>query len=348
MMAFFSVRPQGFFLPLPFLLGCLALLLAAQQSFAAVSVVDDAGASVILAGPARRIIPLYAGLGETLAAMGLTDRIIARTVSDDTLPASLPVVGTHMRPNQELIVGLSPDLVLQFEGREEAGLAAESLSRLGIPVARFRVSSFAELFSCVEKLGILTGEAQKAERLRADLQKRLQAVKERARLFPARPKVFFEVRYPNLLGAGAGSMVSDIILASGGENILARHPERMVRLSEEALALGNPDVYLVQRGAMNKGPIPVGQRPHFRGLAAVQRGFVREVPESLYSRTGPQSVAAVEDLAEYIRLWIRCTLPRPYPAPGSKIPPKVECPRPAYGENATVSVSPYEPERTPE
>jgi iron complex transport system substrate-binding protein len=243
-----------------------------------------------------------------------------------------------MRPNQELIVGLSPDLVLQFEGREEAGLAAESLIRLGIPVARFRASSFAELFSCVEKLGVLTGEAQKAKNLRADMQKRLEAVKEKTKLLPVRPKVFFEVRYPNLLGAGAGSMVNDIILAAGGENILARHPERMVRLSEEALALGNPDVYLVQRGAMNKDPVPPGQRPHFRGLAAVRQGFVREVPESLYSRTGPQSVAAVEDLAAYINLWFRCTQPLPYPARGSKLPPKVECPRPGYDK----------PERTPE
>jgi iron complex transport system substrate-binding protein len=340
MIAFFPIRPQGFFLPHRFLLCCAALLLAATPAFSAVSIVDDSGASVTLAGPARRIIPLYAGLGETLAAMGLADRIIARTASDDTLPAALPAVGTHMRPNQELIVGLSPDLVLQFEGREEAGLAAESLIRLGIPVARFRISSFAELFSCVEKLGVLTGEAQKAKNLRADMQRRLEVVKEKAKRFPVRPKIFFEVRYPNLLGAGAGSMVNDIILAAGGENILARHSERMVRLSEEALALGDPDLYLVQRGAMNKDPVPLDRRSHFRGLAAVRRGFVREVPESLYSRTGPQSVAAVEDLAAYIHLWLRCTLPSPYPARGSKIPPKdeVECPHPGYDK----------PERTPE
>jgi ABC-type hemin transport system substrate-binding protein len=77
----------------------------------------------------------------------------------------------------------------------------------------------------------------------------------------------------------------------------------MVRLSEEALLLADPAIYLVQRGAMNKDPAHPEKRPHFRNLAAVKRNFVRMVPESLYSRPGPHSVDAVEDLAAYIRMW---------------------------------------------
>lgn len=288
------------------------LLLALPRPGGAAEIIDDSGRAVRLAVPARRIIPLYAGLSETLLALGLEDRIVARTVSDDILSPSLPVVGTHMRPNPELIAGLKPDLVVQLEGREEAGQAAEILQRMGISVARFRIASFADLYSCIERLGVLSGEEAAAEALTASLRERLARIEARTPGNARRPRIFFEVRYPNLLGAGGGSMVQDVIRAAGGENCLADFAERMVRLGEEALVLRNPDIYLVQQGAMNKAPVPVDSRDHFRTLAAVRTGFVRVVPESLYSRTSPRSIDAVEDLAAYIDLWRAAPSP---PAP---------------------------------
>ena len=122
---------------------------------------------------------------------------------------------------------------------------------------------------------------------------------------PHRPSVFFEVRYPNLLGAGEGSILTDIIRASGGENCLAGHPDKLVRLSEETLIGLDPDIYLVQEGAMNKNPLPPAERAHFRSLKAVRRGGVLVVPESLFSRPGPSSITATEQLGAFIREWAR-------------------------------------------
>lgn len=272
----------------------------AKQS---VSIIDDAGCEVRLKAPARRIIPLYAALGENLAAMGLTDYVVGRTVSDDTLPQSLPVVGTHMRPNPELTAALRPDLVLLLEGREEAALTARALNRLGIATARFRISSFEDLFSCVTRLGILTAEQAKAEALTRSMRERLAAVALKTASFEPKPTIFFEVRYPNLLGAGGGSMLTDIIRAAGGVNCLKDYAGRMARLNEEQLLFLNPDIYLVQTGLMNKNPLPLEQRSHFRNLAAVRNGFHYIVPEARFSRPGPQSVAAVEELADRILFW---------------------------------------------
>lgn len=275
----------------------------ASSAGAAVSIVDDTGKTISLAAPARRIIPLYAGLGESLMALGLEDRLVGRTVSDNTVPERLPSVGTHMRPTPELVRGLSPDLVVQLEGREEAAASAAALSRAGVQVARFRIATFADLFSCVERLGTLTGTELEARALVSSMRERLADVARTMEAFPDRPGVFFEVRYPNLLGAGGASIVNDIITAAGGGNCLAGHGSRMVRLSEEALVLHNPLIYLVQEGPMNKSPLPPCKRPAFRSIAAVKTGFVRTVPESLYSRPGPGSVDAVEDLAKIIMQW---------------------------------------------
>lgn len=296
--------------PCPPLALLTALLLTAAQAFcapvpawAALVIVDDAGKEISLAAPARRIIPLYAGLGEILAAMGLQERVVGRTASDEAQADGLPVVGTHMRPNPEIILGLAPDLVIQFEGREEAALLAARLEALGLRVARFRIASFEDLFACLRRLGLLCGADEQAAALERNWRARLQKAAQRVAGHKDKARIFFEVRYPNLLGAGAGGMVHAVIEEAGGSNCLAAHAGRMVRLGEEALLAADPDIYLLQQGAMNKNPLPLEKRPHFQGLSALRRGFVWQVEEALYSRPGPGSIEAVEDLAEKIAAW---------------------------------------------
>ncbi|WP_243838523.1 ABC transporter substrate-binding protein, partial [Nitratidesulfovibrio liaohensis] len=145
------------------------------QAGGPVSITDDTGREVRLPHPARRIVALYGAFNELLAAMGLTDRIAARTAADEEPAAirALPVIGTHMRPSPEMVAAVAPDLVLQMEGRREAGEAVEGLRALGIPVAVFRVGSFDELFGVLRRMGTLTGEPQRAAALEAALRARL-------------------------------------------------------------------------------------------------------------------------------------------------------------------------------
>jgi iron complex transport system permease protein len=286
------------------LLLLLCSLLAVPPALAEpVSIQDDTGRTVTLEAPARRIIPLYAALTDSLTAMGLADRIIARTSSDSGANPLLPAIGTHMRPNLERIISLAPDLILQMQGRDEAALAATALADKGIPVAVFRAASFADLFSCIARLGVLSGEPEAARDLIASLSGRLDALREQASGLPGTPSVFFEVRYPNLLGAGGQSILTEIIAAAGGVNCLAGRGERLVRLNEEVLLLLDPDIYLVQKGAMNPAPGHPGSRPLFRTLKAVRRGDVLFVAEDRFSRPGPAAVDAAEELAAFIREW---------------------------------------------
>jgi len=249
--------------------------------------------------PAARVIALSGALAEILAAMGKGDVLAARTDADADIPAlaGKPSVGTHMRPNLELVLGAKPDLVVQLAGRKESLEAVESLRKLGVPVAVFSIDSFAGLFSTAERLGVLTGDPGSAEALINALSARLSALRAK---WPKgkKPRVFFEVRYPNLLCAGRDSIVNAVIEAAGGENAVPEKDgdKRVVRLGEEELARLDPDLYLVQRGPMNENPVPPADRPHFMELEAVRKGRVYEVPESLYSRPGPGAVTAAEEL----------------------------------------------------
>ncbi len=279
----------------------LGLLLAGEARAQGITVVDDFGSRISLPHPARRIIALYGAYNEILAAMGLEDRIVGRTKADSLPPSILskPVIGTPMRPNVEMILSLKPDLIVQAAGRRESQALVEQLRRGGLRVALFDPQSFDGLFASIRKLGVLTGEAARAEGVVASIQGRLGAVETRLKGVTNRPRVFFEVRQENLIGAGTGSIVHEIILRAGGQNCMGS-PKKMVRVGMEALIEKNPEVYVVQKGPMNQNPSPPSEREHFKTLEAVRKGRVVVVDEQLFSRPGPRSVDAVEQLAVFL------------------------------------------------
>jgi iron complex transport system substrate-binding protein len=284
------------------LLVLLGLLLMGTPTWAGnLQICDDAGQTVALAKPAHRIIALYGAYNEILAEMGLLDRLVGRTKADTQPPeiVAKPSIGTHMRPNVEMILGLQPDLIIQDAGAQEAMPGLEQLRQQGVAVAVFHPDSFDSLFGVIQRLGVLTGEPGRAEALIQNLQGRLAAVAAKLESITSRPKVFFEIRYPNLLGAGTASMVNDIIQRAGGVNCLTI-AKKIVRLNLEAVIAANPDVYLVQQGPMNPNPEKVNERPNYGILRAVQSGRVLVVDEQLYSRPSPRAVQAVAQLARFL------------------------------------------------
>jgi iron complex transport system substrate-binding protein len=279
----------------------LTLLFVAEVVPAEVRVTDDLGQVIVLKGPAQRIISLYGAYSEILFAIGAGDRLVARTRADRFPPSILakPSVGTHLRPNMELVLGLQPDLIIHAVGRKHGHEVIRQIQNKGFTVAVFQPRNFAELFSMIVRLGILTGEEANAQALVARQSSRLRQIDLRLTESKERPKVFFEVRYPNLLGAGQGSIVNDVILKAGGLNCLPNE-KKLVRINIETLIDQDPDVYVVQRGPMNRNPGRPESRPNFKVLRAVQQGRVFFVDEYVFSRPGPRSVEAVEKLASYL------------------------------------------------
>ncbi len=241
---------------------------------------------------------LYAAFSEILQSIGQEERIIARTKSD-TNPRlqHLPVVGTHMRPNIERIVALTPDLVLQLAGRSEAAMTSEALRKQGIRVLDLELASFRDLMRVTHTLGELTGAQEQAQAQTELWQKRLAAIQAR-HTGPA-PRVFFEVRYPNLLAAGKNNIVNEIIEIAGGSNCLDT-AKKLVRLSEEELLALNPDVYLMQKGPMNPAPQPLSARKNLAGLTAAQNGQILVVSEEDFSRPGPRAIEACDQLERWL------------------------------------------------
>ena len=278
----------------------LLLISFASSAQAGVSITDDFGNEIILQSPAKRIVALYGSFNEIFYAMNLGDRLVARTAADHYPEqiAALPSIGTHMRPNPELIVALKPDLVLQMAGRSQAANALEPLKARGLPCAMFRVTSFEQMFSMIRRLGMLTGESGAADALVHSMNERLDKVLA-GHSEAVAPKVFFEVRYPNLLAAGQGSIVNDIIRHAGGINCVSNQ-KKIVRMGEEELMRLNPQNYVYQTGRMNPSPVSPDERSHFKLIDAVRNKRILKVDESVFSRPGPRNVEAVEILADFL------------------------------------------------
>lgn len=289
-------RPRVIFARLAALAAAVAVFF--PQLGLSLEIVDDLGRPVALERPAQRVIPLYGAFAEMLFTLGAGSQVVARTQADqfpkDIL--NLPAVGTHMRPNVEMILGMKPDLVILSATRGETSLEAGRLRDAGIPVAVFAPSNFQQIFSVMRRLGDLTGHGDEATKAIGSMEKRLADVKGLLAEAKERPRVFFEVRAEPLTGAGRGSIVEQILAAAGAENVV-KSEKAIVRYSFEALLLDNPEVYIVQQGPMNRNPSAPAQRPHFHRLRAVQNGRVISVDELLYSRPGPRCVDAVEQLA---------------------------------------------------
>ncbi len=277
------------------------LILPSPPSSLALQVIDDAGQSIELRQPARRVIPLYGAFAEMLFAVGAGSQVVARTQAD-RIPAEieqLPSVGTHMRPNVELIIGLKPDLVVQSASRREATPELDRLREAGIPVAIFSPVSLDEVFSTMLRLGSLTGHAESAEKAVLQLRERLERIRSRVISVEKPLSVFYEIRAEPLTTAGAGSIVHRIIEAAGARNAVPNE-KGIVQYNFEALLLADPDVYVVQKGPMNRNPLEPGKRSHFDRLRSVRGGRVVFVDELMFSRPGPRSVDAVEELARAI------------------------------------------------
>ncbi len=276
-----------------------------------IRIVDDTGYELILDKPATRVIGLDGSLSELMLALDLGHTLVGRTAADAHVQGleHLPAVGTQMRPNPELIVSLKPDVILQIlDGKASTGLGL-GMRRLGVPVLLFRLESFEDMNSVLRRLGIMAGVEKKAEALVNSYVRRIGLLRTLL-MDEKRVSLCYELRYPSLLMAGGKSIITDILLAAGGRNVVAS-PEQDVRMSVDSLILQNPEAYIMQQGPMNPDPEPLEERPLYEKIQAVQNKRILTVREIDFARPGPRAIDAAEMLAKWLHPTVDFTMAIP-------------------------------------
>ncbi|MDD3652430.1 helical backbone metal receptor, partial [Immundisolibacter sp.] len=136
---------------------CVAAALS-QPAHAAIDLTDDAGNTVRLETPAKRIVSLAPHITELLFAAGAGPAVVGVVAYSDYPPeaTALPQVGGYTKVDLEAVAALRPDLVVAWRsGNRDTHL--DRLRALGIPVFINEPRSLDDVARSLEQIGQLTG-----------------------------------------------------------------------------------------------------------------------------------------------------------------------------------------------
>ncbi|WP_040293994.1 ABC transporter substrate-binding protein [Acetonema longum] len=204
---------------------------SAAPDNAYLTVVDDAGRTVILAKKPERVVILSASLVDLYYAVGgrAVGRLDSKTLALSPEAQALPLVGMVGNVNLEALISLQPDLVIGLQGAGEQLIPVMESSR--IPYLLLRMKTYEDVRQKMKLFGDIAGTGPQAGEKAADLDSRVQATIQQ--LPVASKKVV-------ILHATAKTVTVEL------ENTIAGDVAKMLRLNNIAAGSraldGNPDM----------------------------------------------------------------------------------------------------------
>lgn len=199
----------------------LTVLLSGAAGAQSITVVDDNGTEVTLAGPAQRIISLAPSLTELLFVAGAGNRIVGASEYSDYPPDAqrIPIVGRYDLLDMEAIVGYGPDLIVAWRsGNPQAAL--QRLIDLGFNVYVAEPRTLLSIADHIEKFAILAGTQVTGQAASNYFHEQLEILSSRYQDSP-KVSVFYQVWNEPLISVGGNELINDIINLCGGSNIFA-------------------------------------------------------------------------------------------------------------------------------
>jgi iron complex transport system substrate-binding protein len=277
-----------------------ALLLASGvQARAAITVKDDAGATVTVAKPAQRVISLAPHVTELLFAAGGGSHIVG-VVSYSDFPEEakkIPQIGSNREVDLERIMAMKPDLIVIWRhGSSERQV--DMLQKLGIPMFHSEPQKLEDIADNVQKLGQLMGTDAVAGPVAASLRDRIATLRSR---YAKRPIVrsFYQVWDKPLYTLNGRHIVSDALRLCGGENIFDKLAVTAPVVSIEAVLQENPEA-IFATAEKNYGGVSMWKP--YTTLTAGRNDNLFTIDGNLLNRAGPRMVAGAAQLCEKLEL----------------------------------------------
>lgn len=262
-----------------------------------VQVVDDAGDTLLLPAPARRIVSLVPSVTGTIVSLGGADLLIARTRYDlDPALSELPSLGGGLDPSIEGIVALRPDLVIAWNARDDRVLVPR-LRAAGIPVYVAEIQDTTAVFATIARVGALIGASGRADSVAGALRDTFAAVAADVPPGP-RPTALYLIAEDPPRTAGPGTFIGQAIEIAGAEPAFPELAEDWPTVALEAVMARNPDVIVLPIGANLPARDALAGRSGWRDLAAVREGRVVEIDADLLARPGSDLGRAARVLRE--------------------------------------------------
>ncbi|MGO4763495.1 cobalamin-binding protein [Cupriavidus sp. 2KB_3] len=268
---------------------------------AAISVIDDAGNTVTLAQPARRIVSLAPHVTELLYAAGGGDRIVGTVSYSDYPPQArdLPRVGDNKALDLERIAALKPDLIVVWR-HGNAQKQTDRLRALGLPLYLSEPRKLASIPENLEKLGKLMDTGPVATRAAADFRQQVETLRK---TYANRPPVtvFYQVWQQPLMTLNGQHMVSDMLALCGGRNLFGNEPPLVPTVSVEAVVAGNPEAMMTAGMGATRPDKPLADFAmweKWKSVTAVARNNLFIIDGDLVNRAGPRVVQGAAEICK--------------------------------------------------
>ena len=270
-----------------------ALLFGALPARGAEAFTDDAGRSVEIGAPARRIVTLAPHLAELAFAAGAGAYVVGVSSYTDWPDAAraLPQVAMSGQVDLERLVLARPDLVLTWASGVPAQENAR-IGRLGYRVVSVEIRRLEDVAVWLRRIGELAGTTATANAAATAYERELAALVARYRGRAPVP-TFYEIWNDPLMTLSGSHLVSQILDVCGGRNVYADATTLAPVVSLEDLIATRPVAVLVAAPPEQAAKWTGAWRTDPR-LRAVQARHVESIDPALANRMGPRVLDGVK------------------------------------------------------
>ncbi len=210
---------------------------------------------------------------------------------------SVPIVGSAIQTNLELLIAQRPTLV--FASDFTAPQTISALENAGIEVVQFtNPASYDAIQAQYRQIAEIVGASDRAEAQLAEINQRVDWLKELNAARPWHPRAFMQIAFDPLFGASTSTYMNDLITFSGCTNIVTVAGNG--QLSLEYVVEQDPEVlFLITNHGSESGSEESWHK--LRSVTAVQQGNYCPLPGEVVSQPTPQHfVEALQLMTDYL------------------------------------------------
>ena len=248
--------------------------------------------------PAPRIVSLVPSVTDQIYDLGCDSLLVGcTTYCTEAIADSVPVVGSAVQTNLELLIAQRPTLV--FASDFTAPQTISALENAGIEVVQLtNPASYDAIQEQYRQIATLVGASDHAEAQLAEINQRVDWLKQLNAARPWHPRAFMQIAFDPLFGASTSTYMNDLITFSGCTNIVTVAGNG--QLSLEYVVEQDPEVlFLITNHGNESGSEESWHK--LRSVTAVQQGIYCPLPGEVVSQPTPQHfVEALQLMTDYL------------------------------------------------
>lgn len=260
-----------------------------------IQLVDSYDREITLEKEPKKVISVGPNITEILFELGVKERLVARTNYCDYPEAvsEIPSIGTLKTPDIELIISLTPDLVITSTHFDEEN--TRKLEDAGIKVmGLYEKNNVTGVYRMIETIGTALNKKEKALEVVESMKETITQVTNKVKDLEA-PSVYYVVGYGESdHSAPENTFVGQLLKLAGGNNIVPASDSWAY--SKELLLEQDPYVIILRKGEKDNFCSTQG----YKELTAVKEGRVYEIDNNLLDRQGWRNGLGVLELAKIL------------------------------------------------